>query len=979
MSNSPPSVGTQATNSDLDPRLAEALELYLRELESEGAPPDLDRVIANYPDLEPQIRTYAESLHLLHGLAEDFHVRDEPSGALPEGETKQLGDFQLQKEIGRGAMGVVYEARQLSLDRTVAVKVLPFAAVLDPQQIARFRTEAQAAAQLHHPHIVPVFGVGQERGVHFFAMQFIQGQSLDAAIAELRALAGKALLEPGRSTGNAANFSTQVAVTSRSHVHAATRLASEAASALHHAHENGVVHRDVKPSNLLIDAQGKLWITDFGLARMQAGVGVTATGDVVGTLRYMSPEQAAGKNALVDARSDVYSLGATLYELLTLQPVHPGDDRQQLLTEIATNEPTSLRKLNPAIPFDLETVVNKALSKDIANRYSTAGEFADDLQRFLAGKPTHAKRPTLMDRSVKWAVRHRRVAAASALVLAMLAGLSTFSAWRISGEQQLTQEALQQSQQNLQSAEKHFAQARQVVDRFGGQLAGELAALPGSEPIRRKLLVDTLSYYREFLKQAEADDQISDVYCADVAETAFRAAVIAQQLGDRSQARQLYEQARDHWLALLEVKSADAQVLSNLAKCDNNRAELFSHAGKLDLARKAYATSIARLQQLTEKHSDGGVNSGEYTVTLAETLSNLGLLEAKDSRHEVAESYLVQSIKILETHAGENKSDRSQHDLAIAFNNLSFVLRQSKPTQSLEACERARAILETLATNHPREREYRSDLAQCLSNEAALHSTSGNTSAARTAYLTAIKLQRQLVRQAPGMPEYRGNLAVSINNLAQLTDSANSEQALQYFDDALEVAALLAGDYPQEPEFASLQAGILNNQGMLYERLQLWEAASGVYQTAIALQREVFVARPTVSARDQLSRHYYNSGRTLRKTGDLAAAIEAALQRKALWPQHGEHLYQIAIELAQTAELLRAQEIAGDDGILKPIAESARIAALETWQESLAAGYTAGPPSEDALADPGEATLQALVAQSKTTTPLTKSSEGITP
>ncbi|QDS99614.1 protein kinase domain-containing protein [Adhaeretor mobilis] len=963
-------ISDTTTESDLDPRLAEALDLYLRELESDGAPPDLDRIITNYSDLDQEIRSYAESLHLLHGLAEDCHQSDKPTSALPVSETKQLGDFQLLKEIGRGAMGVVYEARQLSLDRTVAVKVLPFAAVLDPQQIARFRTEAQAAAQLHHPHIVPVFGVGQERGVHFFAMQFVEGQSLEAAISELRDCSDGRSPGPGRSSNpeggiSDQEFSTQVAITSRLHINSVARLAAEAAKALHHAHENGVVHRDIKPSNLLIDAQGKLWVTDFGLARMQAGVGVTATGDVLGTLRYMSPEQAAGKNALVDARSDVYSLGATLYELLTLQPVHPGDDRQQLLTDIAMRAPTSLRKLNPAIPFDLETVVLKALSKDIASRYSTAGEFADDLQRFLTGKPTQAKRPSLVDRSVKWAVRHRHVATASAVVLAVLAGLSTFSVWRISGEQELTKAALQQSQQSLQSAERHLAQARQVVDRFGGQLAGELAALPGSESIRRKLLIDTLAYYREFLKQAKAGEQISGAVSADVAETAFRAAVIAQQLGDRPQSGQLYEQARKHWLALLEFNPEDVQLLSSLAKCDNNRAELLSHAGELALARKAYEASIARLRQLSEKHSA----SGEYTVTLAETMSNLGLLEAQASRHEVAESLLMQAIDLLEGHAAEEDSDRSRHDLAIALNNLSYVLRQTEPTGSLQACEWAKVILESLTTNNPHEREYRSDLAQCLSNEAALHSSSGNTSAARDACLAAIKLQRRLIRQAPGMPGYRRNLAVSLNNFAQFAGNAQRDEALQYFEDALEVVSQLAEDYPQEPEFASLQAGILNNQGMQYERLLQWEEASGVYQEAIVVQRKVFETRPTVEARDQLSRHYFNYGRSLRESGDPATAIEVALQRKALWPKHGEHLYQVAIELAQAAELVNVEKVTADVDILKPSAETARLAAIETWQESLAAGYTGSPLGEDALAKRGEATLQALVAQAESKIP----------
>ena len=214
-------------------------------------------------------------------------------------------------------MGIVYEAHQKSLNRQVALKILPFAAVLDQRQIARFRNEAQAAAQLHHPHIVPVFAVGQEQGVYYYAMQYIDGQSLEQAIAELRAARATAVANDRPKRAGAVNGSTTTHARRRrmrrSHVARASirhgdffrtvaRLGKEAAEALQHAHEHGIVHRDVKPSNLLLDEQGKLWVTDFGLARMQSDNGVTLTGDVVGTLRYMSPEQASGA-ALVDART----------------------------------------------------------------------------------------------------------------------------------------------------------------------------------------------------------------------------------------------------------------------------------------------------------------------------------------------------------------------------------------------------------------------------------------------------------------------------------------------------------------------------------------------------------------------------------------------------------------------------------------------------------------------------------------------------
>ena len=336
-------------------------------------------------------------------------------------------------------MGVVYEAVQRSLNRRVALKVLPFAAAMDPTQLRRFQTEALAAAQLHHTHIVPVYSVGCERGVHYYAMQFIEGQTLAQAIAERQAhgraaaapaprlppLWGKVARRagwgspaaasapgPDRETRSArvsrprrnrrpkvsdsqptpptpaqrrpAHRLQRPSSRSREYFRTAAALGIQAAEALDHAHKVGIVHRDIKPANLLLDVQGNLWVTDFGLARLRDDAGLTITGDLLGTLRYMSPEQALAKRmADLDHRTDIYSLGATLYELVTLRPAIDGQDRQEVLRKIAQDEPTPPRRLNPAIPRELETILLKAMNKEPESRYATAQELADDLRRFL--------------------------------------------------------------------------------------------------------------------------------------------------------------------------------------------------------------------------------------------------------------------------------------------------------------------------------------------------------------------------------------------------------------------------------------------------------------------------------------------------------------------------------------------------------------------------------------------------------------------
>ena len=329
----------------------------------------------------------------------------------------RLGDYRIHREAGRGGMGVVYEAEQVSLGRRVALKILPFAAVLDPKHLERFRNEAHAAALLHHTNIVPVFSIGCERGVHFYAMQFIDGHSLQRVIEDLRRRSRK---DGGATTASRAFFRT------------VAKLGLQAAEALRHAHEKGIVHRDIKPSNLILDRQRNLWVTDFGLARIDGSQSLTLTGDLLGTLRYMSPEQAAASRALVDHRTDIYSLGLTLYELITLSHAFPCDDRQLLLQQISNEEPPRPSKLNRALPADLETIVLKAMAKDPNQRYVSAGRLAEDLKRFLDGRPILARRPALITRVFKWCRRHRLVVGTAAAVLVALLSLGTLiHHWRV--------------------------------------------------------------------------------------------------------------------------------------------------------------------------------------------------------------------------------------------------------------------------------------------------------------------------------------------------------------------------------------------------------------------------------------------------------------------------------------------------------------------------------------------------------------------
>jgi serine/threonine protein kinase/formylglycine-generating enzyme required for sulfatase activity len=308
-----------------------------------------------------------------------------------------LGDFELLDLLGRGGMGVVYRARQKSLDREVAVKVLPRTSAMEQRRVDRFQREALAAAKLEHPSIVPVYSVGEDEGLHYFAMQYIVGRSLNEELNILRDV----------HEGQADEQPLLPAFDSKEYITAAARLTQAVASGLHHAHEHGVVHRDVKPQNLLLDLKARVHIADFGLAKVEELGTITKSGEIAGTPYYMSPEQALAKRVRVDHRTDVFSLGVVLYELLTLHRPFGGSTSHQVLYAISFSEPRSIRKSNPRVPRDLETICIKALSKKPDNRYATAGDLDEDLQRFLNHEAIQGRRPSPVSRVASHVSRRR--------------------------------------------------------------------------------------------------------------------------------------------------------------------------------------------------------------------------------------------------------------------------------------------------------------------------------------------------------------------------------------------------------------------------------------------------------------------------------------------------------------------------------------------------------------------------------------------
>jgi len=566
-----------------DPRVFQAVQEYLAALEA-GRKPDRDAFVARFPEIAPTLTECLAGLDLVHTAGPK--LRDPaPLPATAEPPTA-LGDFRIVRELGRGGMGVVYEAVQLSLGRRVALKVLPFAAALDSRQLQRFKNEAQAAAHLHHQNIVPVYAVGAERGVHFYAMQLIDGQNLAAVVDDLRrrgpADPSRTRHEPDSApTGDfpvpapgetradlAAEFSTLRTKRPDGFFRTIAGLVAQAAEAIEYAHQNGIVHRDIKPANLLVDGRGNLWITDFGLAQVQADVGLTQTGDLLGTLRYMSPEQAGGPKGLVDHRADVYSLGATLYELLTLRPIFDGTDRRTLLQQIMHDEPKSPRAVDRTIPLDLETIVLKAIGKHPADRYATAREFADDLHRFLRDEPIRARRATVVQRARKWLRRHPAVPAAAAVLLVLLTAASAGSAL-------LIRNAYDAERRRAQEAEDRLRLARRSVDDILQTTEQELGDNPMAQGLRRKFLEWALGYYQEFLQQSTDDPEFQ----ADLQATRDRIQKIVDDLAKLEGSERFYLLNRSDVQEDLELTPDQQQKLNTLnAQIRTRREEVLRDA-----------------------------------------------------------------------------------------------------------------------------------------------------------------------------------------------------------------------------------------------------------------------------------------------------------------------------------------------------------------------------------------------------------------
>jgi len=565
-----------ASPDPVEELLAQALQLF-----QQGGTEALDPFLNAHGEYRAELEAEVGRLRGLGLVGESvFRTRFE-----------RVGDFELLREIGRGGMGVVYEAQQLSLPRRVAVKfVRPELAFLAHSR-ERFRREVEAAAQLSHPGIVPIFAVGDEQGVPWYAMELVEGVGLDQLVETYAGrdpgqLDGAALrTELERRLGRASDSSTSgTPVLAGSWITVALRLARQLAEALEHAHGRGVVHRDVKPSNVLVTRSGRAVLVDFGLA-LRGGTGrLTRTGAQPGSLPYMAPEQLADER--VDARADVYSLGATLYELLALRPAFAGP-AEEIRRRVSAGQ---VERLPRGIPRDAATVVATAMDRDPARRYLTAGDFARDLGNLIHQRPIDARGPGLALRLMRWNQRHPRTAAAvlGAVLVALVAG-SIY----LAREREHTREL--QLERDL--ARELSDELRGVAGAMVRDVHEAIADLPGATRARETIVARATELLESLRSRGYDDVELSRQLAEAHLQLGRVLGTGSSNLGDAAGAGAHVQAARALLEALPNPTTADRTQLcaalvmqAEVLDSQGQQARAFELSGAvLDLARETVA------------------------------------------------------------------------------------------------------------------------------------------------------------------------------------------------------------------------------------------------------------------------------------------------------------------------------------------------------------------------------------------------------
>jgi tetratricopeptide (TPR) repeat protein len=874
----------------------EVLAEEFAERHRNGELPTIAEYAAKYPELANEIEALFPSVILVEKLGTQHRQATHggkrwAAAAIPR--MQRLGDFHILREVGRGGMGIVYEAEQESLGRRVALKVLPSFAGEDQRQRQRFEREARAAARLHHTNIVPVFGIGREGELCYYVMQLIDGIALDRWSSQ---------------TDDARRGAPE-------HVRRVAEIGVQAAEGLQYAHSQGIVHRDIKPANLLVDNQGTVWITDFGVARLAEEEGLTRAGDFVGTLRYLPPEQISGQP---DARSDVYSLGLTLYELLAGRPAFTETNHTRLVLRIAEEDPPPLGSLQSNIPRDLDTIVSKAIARDPRHRYQSAGELADDLHRFLEDRPIRARRVSLVGRLWRWGRRNRTVAAlsglaAAAILVAMVVGWVGYLN---------TRRALRQTEEAVGRAEGNLDLSLEALESVFGQIAGRDWLLtpvrdPETEPFSTSipseenaaLLERLLGFYERF---AAKNDDSSRLF-EETAKAYRRVGEIQARLGRPDKAEKALRRSLAVYQTLANSAPGTQRYEPELAVVYNDLGFALLSSGRYGEAR----------QECFERVLDilGADRSEKSCLQRIRALNSLGRMVPIGVRRSLITSGLSSRKKRPPSDASAQEAEhRHREALSIAQGLLDrdpqnadyrFLLaqtyrylgqRHSSQDQAEEAGiqnDHAVDILEKLVADFPSIAHYKVELAEAYAAAGVAASPRLEATARRARLDKARQLADELVNQHPRVPDYAA-LAARIRAREGMAAAwaGNRPEAEKAYRQATESFQRLADRYPAIPMFSYL---LCLNQATLGEYLRTGgqlEQSRTELEKAIAGLESLLQSKPGIppAVRSYSRRVYQSLSRTLEDLGDRQAA--AAIREKV----RGEPLLQTGTHDQKPAE-----------------------------------------------------------------------------
>jgi eukaryotic-like serine/threonine-protein kinase len=830
----------------------------------------------------------AETPSAPHLLSTVAPTENDAAQEVPLQSGTRYGRFALQRFHARGGLGEVYVAVDAELGREVALKRMQGRIVHDAGAKRRFLNEAEITANLEHPGIVPIYGLVQdEQGQTCYAMRFIAGESLADAIKKWH--------------GTAPDYA---ALSFRQLLQRFISVCQTMA----YAHSKEIIHRDLKPANVMLGPYGETLVVDWGLAKrggsdQQSTISeeaeplpatvdyqpsdtedqvVTQAGQVLGTAGYMSPEQAAGRVDVIGQASDIYSLGATLYELLTGQrPVRKQDIRVMLQQTQAGDYPAP-RHVQPAVPQALEAICLKALALKPEQRYASATALAADLEHWLADEPVRAHAEPWTTKARRWMRRHRTLVTSGVVALLGVVGLLGVSLFFVDQQRRQSNESRQQLAQEKEDTERQRREAvaardrgsRIIDDMFNDETIDGLKRQKDLTADQKQFLTNMLRYYQEFVREEPQDEQGR----ARLARAYFRMGSGCSMLGRPEEGVPAFQRA----LALLEKLAADFPTVPKyrlgLAKTLNHLGILLTDLGQRPAAETAYRRAV----ELYAKLAADFPTVPEYSKELADSHNNLALLLAGQGQHAAAEAAHRRALAIQDKLVTDYPTVSTyRQDLAISHVNLGRLLAELGQWPAAEtAYRRALDLLEKLAADNPTVSAYRRELAGSHVNLGTLLSSRGQHRAAETAYRRAVDLYELLATDFPTVPEYRRGLATSHSNLGALLDDQGKRPAAEAsYRRSVDLYEKLAADFPTVPEYRQELAGSHLNLGVLLRSMGQWPAAETAYRRALDLYEKLAADFPIVPQyRRDLAASHLNLGTLLDNQGQRPAA-EAAYRQ----------------------------------------------------------------------------------------------------